>query len=282
MNDYSKIKSFAKINLALNIVGKSLFFHKIESIISFLSLSDEILIKETYKKKHVIKFTGKFSKNIGKINTVSKLLEILDKKKLLKDKKYEIRIRKNIPTQAGLGGGSMNAANIFKYLIKKQNIKVSQKKILKITNFVSSDVILGMYFKNLILKSNGSIHIISALKRKNVLVIKPNFGCSTKKIYSKVKEFNSSRFNKFNKKLFSYSKLKTMSNDLEIIAFKIYPKLKTLKVFLEKLPNIKLVRMTGSGSAMIAYFSSSKLCKQAEKKVKKHFKKYWCKRAKTM
>ena len=56
----------------------------------------------------------------------------------------------------------------------------------------------------------------------------------------------------------------------------------TLKVFLEKLPNIKLVRMTGSGSAMIAYFSSSKLCKQAEKKVKTHFKKYWCKRAKTM
>ena len=162
----------------------------------------------------------------------------------------------------------MNAASIFKFLIKEQNIKISFKKILKITNFVSSDVILGMYFKNLILKSNGSIHIISALKRKNVLVIKPNFGCSTKKIYSKVKEFNSSRFNKFNKKLFSYSKLKTLSNDLEIIAFKVYPKLKTLKVFLEKLPNIKLVRMTGSGSAMIAYFSSSKLCKQAEKKVK--------------
>ena len=43
-----------------------------------------------------------------------------------------------------------------------------------------------------------------------------------------------------------------------------------------------VVRMTGSGSAMIAYFSSSKLCKQAEKKVKTHFKKYWCKRAKTM
>ena len=282
MNGYSKIKSFAKINLALNIVGKSLLIHKIESIISFLSLSDEMLIKETHKKRHVIKFTGKFSKNIGKISTVSELLRILDKKKLLKDKKYEIKIKKNIPTQAGLGGGSMNAASVFKFLIKKQNITISQKKILEITNLIGSDVILGMYSKNLILKSNGSIHSISALEGRNVLVIKPNFGCSTKKIYSKVKEFNSSRFNKSNKKLFSYSKLKTLSNDLEIIAFKVYPKLKTLKVFLEKLPNIKLVRMTGSGSAMIAYFSSSKLCKQAEKKVKKYFRKYWCKTAKTM
>ncbi len=282
MNGYSKIKSFAKINLALNIVGKSLLIHKIESIISFLNLSDEILIKETNKKKHLIKFTGKFSKNIGKINTISKLLEILDKKKLLNNKKYEIKIKKNIPIQSGLGGGSMNAASVLKFLKKKQNIEISQKEILKITNFVGSDVILGMYSKNLILKFNGSIHSIPSLKRKNVLVIKPNFGCSTKKIYSKVEKFDSSKFNNPNKKLFSYSKLQKMSNHLEFIALKIYPKLKTLKIFLEKLPNVRLVRMSGSGSAMIAYFSSSKLCKQAEKKVKKHFGKYWCKRAKTI
>ena len=282
MNGYSKIKSFAKINLALNIVGKSLLFHKIESIISFLNLSDEILIKKINKKKHVIKFTGNFSKNIGKINTISKLLKILDKRKILKDKKYEIKIKKNIPSKAGLGGGSMNAASILKFLIKKNNIKISQKKILEITNLVGSDVILGMYSKNLILKSNGVIHKIGALENRKVLIIKPNFGCSTKQIYSKVKKFKSSRFNNPKKKLFSYSQLKKMSNDLESIAFKIYPKLKTLKVFLEKLPNIKLVRMTGSGSAMIAYFSSSKLCKLAEKKVKKNFPKYWCKTAKTI
>ena len=282
MNGYSKIKSFAKINLALNIVGKSLLIHKIESIISFLDLSDEILIKEINKKKHLIKFTGKFSKNIGNTNTVSKLLEILDKKKLLNDKKYEIKIKKNIPIQSGLGGGSMNAASVFKFLKKTQKIKISQKEILNITNFVGSDVILGMYSKNLILKSNGSIHSIPSLKSKNVLVIKPNFGCSTKKIYSKVRKFDSSKFNNPKKELFSYSKLQNMSNHLEFIAFKIYPRLKTLKIFLEKLPNIRLVRMSGSGSAMIAYFSSSKLCKQAEKKVKKYFGKYWCKRAKTI
>jgi len=282
LNGYFKIKSFAKINLALNIVGKSLLIHKIESIISFLDLSDEILIKEINKKKHLIKFTGKFSKNIGNTNTVSKLLEILDKKKLLNDKKYEIKIKKNIPIQSGLGGGSMNAASVFKFLKKTQKIKISQKEILNITNFVGSDVILGMYSKNLILKSNGSIHSIPSLKSKNVLVIKPNFGCSTKKIYSKVRKFDSSKFNNPKKELFSYSKLQNMSNHLEFIAFKIYPRLKTLKIFLEKLPNIRLVRMSGSGSAMIAYFSSSKLCKQAEKKVKKYFGKYWCKRAKTI
>ena len=37
------------------------------------------------------------------------------KMKLLKDRKFKIRIKKNIPQKAGLGGGSMNAANILKY-----------------------------------------------------------------------------------------------------------------------------------------------------------------------
>ncbi len=282
MNGYSKIKSFAKINLALNIVGKSLLLHKIESIISFLSISDEIKIKEIYKKKHLIKFTGKFSKNILKKNTISRLLEVLDKKKLLKNKKYEIRIKKNIPSKAGLGGGSMNAANVLKFLIKKLNIKINKKKILEITNLVGSDVILGFFSTNLILKSNGNIKSIRVLDKKHVLVIKPNFGCSTKRIYSKVKIFNTPKLKIYNKKLFDYSKLIKMNNDLELIAFKIYPKLNKLKFFLEKLPRVKLVRMTGSGSAMIAYFSSKKLCKQAEKKVKKNFSKYWCKIAKTI
>ena len=78
-----------------------------------------------------------------------------------------------------------------------------------------------MYSRNLVLKSNNSINCISALESKNVLVIKPNFGCSTKKIYSKVKNFNISSFNRPNKNLFRYSQLKKMRNDLELAAFKI-------------------------------------------------------------
>ena len=46
----------------------------------------------------------------------------------LKDKKFQIKIKKNIPQKAGLGGGSMNAASILKILLKKKIIKASQKK----------------------------------------------------------------------------------------------------------------------------------------------------------
>ena len=125
----AKIKSYAKLNLTLNVTGKTSSLHKIESIVTFNSLHDEILIKKIKSKSHNIKFTGKFSKNIIKKNTVSKLLEILDNGELLNNLKFEIKINKQIPNKAGLGGGSMNAANILKYFVIKKIIKISKKEL---------------------------------------------------------------------------------------------------------------------------------------------------------
>ena len=76
----TKIKSYAKLNLALNITGKSSSLHKIESLVAFISLSDEIFIKKINSKSHRISFIGEFSQNIPKINTVFRLLQILEKK----------------------------------------------------------------------------------------------------------------------------------------------------------------------------------------------------------
>jgi 4-diphosphocytidyl-2-C-methyl-D-erythritol kinase len=278
---YFKIKSFAKINLALNVTGKKNSLHKIESIVSFVDLHDEILIKKIDKNSNKIKFIGKFSKRIRSKNTVSQLLENINKKNLLKGK-FQIIVKKNIPSEAGLGGGSMNAANVLNFLIKKKLIRIKKKEINEISNSIGSDVVLGLYSKNLILKSNNSINTPLIKKKIYTLIVKPNFGCTTKKIYSRVKKFSKSKFNITSKHMFSMKFLKNMKNDLEIIALNKYPKLNTLKNFLEKLSKVEFVRMTGSGSAIIAYFNSDKKCKEAEKKVKKQFRNYWCKTAKTI
>ena len=103
---YTKIRSYAKINLALNITGKTSNLHNIESIIAFIDLHDDIFIKEIKSRNHKITFVGKFSKNIGNKNTISKLLKLLDKKNLLRHRKFSIKINKRVPNKAGLGGGS--------------------------------------------------------------------------------------------------------------------------------------------------------------------------------
>ena len=83
---FKKIKSYAKINLALNVIGKSSKLHKIESLVAFINICDLILIKKIKKKNHIVKFKGKFSKNISSKNSITQLLDILDEKKLLKEK----------------------------------------------------------------------------------------------------------------------------------------------------------------------------------------------------
>ena len=118
---FKKLRSWAKINLSLNVIKRlPNNYHNIESLITFVQSFDEIKIKIIDKAKHKISFSGKFSKGIGKNNTIIELLNLLEKNKLIKNKKFEIKVTKNIPQKSGMGGGSMNAACILKYLMKKK------------------------------------------------------------------------------------------------------------------------------------------------------------------
>ncbi len=278
----NKIKSYAKLNLALNITGKTPTIHKIESIVAFASLHDEIYIRKIKSKFHKVFFTGKFSQNISRNNSVSKLLQILDEKKLLRDKKFKIKINKRIPNKAGLGGGSMNAANILRFFFIKQIIKTSKKELLKISKLISSDVILGLNSTNTVLSINSKLTYFRKFQKFYILIVKPEFGCSTKEMYAKVKKFNKPLLNKPNKNMFKLDYLKKMSNSLEPIALAKYNKLKTIKLFLEKVSSPAFVRMTGSGSAMVAYFQSKNSCDFAKKKFNKKYKNYWCIVSKTI
>ena len=280
--NYSSIKSYAKINLALNVIGKTSGLHQIESIVGFVSLHDVILIKKIQSKKHIISFNGKYSENIYKKNTISKLLKILEKEKLLAGHRFEIRIKKNIPTKSGLGGGSMNAANILKYLIKKKFINPSKRQLIPICKSIGSDVALGLNSTFTVLKSNNHIKEFKNCKKLYALIVKPIFGCSTKEIYSSVKKFSKPKFSKPSKKMLTFDYLKKLDNSLEVISLSKFPKLKNIKYFLENSSNKSFVRMTGSGSAIVAYFKSKKLCHYVKKKFSRKYKNCWCKVAKTI
>ena len=274
------IKSYAKINLSLDVLGRyKNNLHKIHSVISYINLHDKISIKPIKKPNHIIKFNGPFSKNL-KNNTISKLLNILEKKKLIK-KKYKIETRKYIPQQSGLGGGSMNAASILSYFIKKNIISISKNEIINICNQIGSDVFIGLDRKNSILLSNKKIKKFNTRIGLFAVLIKPKIGCPTKKIYKRVKNFSKGGI-KISSKIFKVEALKNAKNDLEKPAFSLYPNLRKLKIFLSNLNQVEFVRMTGSGSTIVAYFSNKKSAINALKLAKKNFKNYWSILSKTI
>jgi len=278
-----KFKSYAKINLSLSVIKKKKSgLHQIESLVTFTKLFDEIKIQENKDKRHIVKFNGKFSSKINKKNTVNKLLKILDQEELLKNKKFIIKVKKNIPPKSGLGGGSMNAASIINFFKTKSFININQKKLLEISKAIGSDVELGLKQKNTILFSNGKIRRNPFNLNLFVIIVRPNFGCSTKEIYKNVKKFSKKQLISSNKKIFIIKNILKSKNDLEDIVLKKYPKTQKLKKIMYNLPKVLFVRMTGSGSCFVAYFKSKNASINASKILKKKYKNYWCVTSKTI
>ena len=283
-----KIKSFCKINLSLRVIKKlNNNYHNIISLITFCDLHDVISISKTKSLKDKISFSGKFKKGINKkSNTVTKILNLLRRAKLLENQAFKINIRKNIPHGSGLGGGSSNAADLLNYFNSKMKLKLSKKKIKQLANQIGFDVPINLERQNTLL--TGKKDEILRLNQKfklNLLIVYPNLICSTKIIYKKNKKISLSTPQSFfciknNKKLINL--LKNENNDLEEAVIKIYPKVKKIIDYIKSIKGCYFSRITGSGSACIGIFSNMKNAIYARKLIKLKYPNYWCVVSKTM
>jgi len=277
------INSYCKINISLRVIKKlKNGLHKINTFITFARIFDQIYLKEIKNTKDKISFYGKFKNKISKSNnTISRILDLLRKNNFIKKNYFEIKVKKNIPTKSGLGGGSMNAASLLTFLVKKYNLRIKQKDLFKLAAKVGSDVIVGLKFQNVFFNS-GSNTIKRYKNKLNlfVLLVKPDINCSTKLIYSKNRQFSKQYKNKDISKFGKFFEKDV--NDLEKVAFKIYPKIKRLKDYLNIQKKCIFSRMTGSGSVCVAYFKDYKAARKAEINLKNKFPNYWCKLSKAM
>ena len=129
---------------------------------------------------------------------------------------------------------------------------------------------------------NNNIKKLNFKTKIYVLLVKPNINYSTKTIYSKVKEYSKKEYKNNHDKYFTKSYLINSKNDLEKIVLNKYPKINSLKIFLETLPGLIFVRMTGSGSTIVAYFKSKKVLDVATRIFKKQYSNYWSIKSKTI
>jgi len=192
----SKIKSYCKINLSLRVLKKlNNGYHNIMSLITFCDLYDVISISKIKNLKDKISFSGRFKKGINKkSNTVTKVLKLFRRTKLLENQAFKINIRKNIPHGSGLGGGSSNAANLLNYFNSKMRLKLSKNKIKKLASQIGFDVPVNLERRNTLLTGKrGEILRLNQKFRLNLLIVYPNLICSTKKIYEKNKKISLSK-----------------------------------------------------------------------------------------
>ena len=275
------LNSYAKINLTLKINSKSNNdLHEIQSYFCLIDLVDQIKLKKVKAKKDSIIFKGPFAKLVNKSNnSILLLLNVLRNLRLISSY-YSITVKKNIPVFAGLGGGTSNAAFILKYILKK---KINISLLNKLQKKIGSDLKL-FFYKQGFLKNLQSIIEIKKQKMYFVL-IKPSVKCSTKEIYSKVKNYSKKKTlnkNEINSKLKFIGHISKNCNELQSIVEKKYPIVKDLLKNIKNEKGCYFSRMTGSGSVCYGLFNSQINAKRALNNLKTKYPKFWSSLAKTV
>ena len=176
----------------------------------------------------------------------------------------------------------MNAASLINYFEKKNKINLTLKERYDLCSKIGSDVILGIDQKNLIISYKKKIIKIKKNLKMFVLMVKPNFGCSTKVIFNRVRHYSKPQLSKIKSKNIDFNLMSKLKNDLEIISTKKYPRLQKLRDYFLNIDKNSCVRMSGSGSTIVGYFKSKKAALNAKKLLRKNYKNYWCNLSKTI
>ena len=280
-----KIKSYCKINLALLIKNKRQDnYHEIKSIMQTISLHDTIKIKKNNKLSCKI--------NIKNIPTDEKNLAVKAANVFFNyvktSKKVKIKIKKRVPTKAGLGGGSSNAAFVILGLNKLFKTNLNKKTLLKLAEKIGSDVPFFIYGGTAIVEGLGEIvKKIKPIKNFFIVLVKPNFEISTKEAYSKYDELKkyyklkNQEKKSIEKIILSISQeekidkiTKNLFNDFE----KVINNKTTYRIKSKMIDCVALsCNLTGSGSCVFAIFDDKRKAKKARKLLKKEkFKTFFC------
>ena len=264
------IRSYAKINLCLNITGKRKDgYHELDMVMVPISLHDSLVVDLLKKSPDNFVTVDDFS--IGSFNynlatfSIDKLRSVYHF-----DEKFRILIHKVIPIQAGLGGGSSNAACSLKAVNELLNLGASDEELMEIGKTLGCDI--PFFVKCKPARCKGLGEILEPIEIKNnyyVLIVKPEAGCSTREVYLAADSMDLPVCNVDNviKALQEGDDdllAASMGNALQAPAITLVPQIQTI---IDELHDcgLKIVQQTGSGSAVFALSTDKKLLQRVLK-----------------
>lgn len=266
------MRSYAKINICLNVVGKKDDgYHELDMVMLPLEIHDTILISELRKGTDNFVTIDDFSNGPIHYNIATAAIEKFAKTHHFSNK-FRISIHKVLPMQAGLGGGSSNAAAVLLGVNKMLKINATNEELIDIARDLGADI--PFFINNVPARCTGIGDIMTPVQVKNnywVLLVKPEAGCGTKAIYeiSDKMTLKTGDVEKVIKALEEGDDdllAESIFNNLEEPAMKKVPEIADIKQKLFDL-GLKIVQMSGSGSTVFAMSTNKKLITSAAKQL---------------
>lgn len=254
-----RLKPNAKINLGLYVVRKRPDgYHDLETVFYPIPLCDELeVISDPSIKTDVgyhLSMDGHIIDGSAEDNLVVKALRLLEREEY-PVKPVQIHLKKQIPSGAGMGGGSADAAFMLSGLNELFHLEIPTAKLEEYAARLGADCAVFIQNKPVYAEGIGNIFTPIDLDLKGywLVVIKPDVFISTKAAFSMIhpKECDKPLLKVIQQPVETWKD--TMHNDFEDSVFPQFPEIKALK---EKLYDCGAIyaSMSGSGSSLFGIF----------------------------
>ncbi|WP_308026106.1 4-(cytidine 5'-diphospho)-2-C-methyl-D-erythritol kinase [Neisseria mucosa] len=240
-NEAQAFPAPAKLNLDLRITGKRADgYHNLESIFCLIDLCDTVYLKPRSDDLIILHTpTGDIPPEQDLAYRAASLLQKHTNSKL----GVEIWLDKKIPTGAGLGGGSSDAATTLTVLNHWWECGLSRQQLIDLGVTLGADIPFFLFGKNAFAKGIGEQLSPIDIPKQWYVVIKPKAHVSTPKIFS---HGNLTRNSKPSI-MPTLQSLQPFRNDMQAVVFQEYPKV--WKAYCE-LSQYGSALMTGSGACI--------------------------------
>ena len=249
-------KAPAKINLGLDVLGKRADgYHELEMVMSSVDLADRLIMEELEEDKIIIE-TNKAFLPIDKRNNVYQAASIV-KKRYGINKGILIRITKNIPVAAGLGGGSTDCAAALRGMDRLWQLGLTMPELIDIGMEVGTDVPYCIYGTTAYISGKGEkVTPLRPMPQCWVVLVKPRLSVSTGKIFQEVDldQLHHPDIQELSDAILAedYQRMiAAMGNSLESITIPKHPVVQQIKERMMKY-GADVALMTGSGPTVFA------------------------------
>lgn len=245
---------YCKVNLGLQVLETlENGYHDLDMIMMPLNFYDVLDI--TINDKGVTNFYSNFGGNrFANDNSVLQAIQLIKEKFDIRDT-FDVTLRKSVPSQAGLGGGSGDAAGALLCLKRMYHLPISIKELMDIGVKIGADVPFCLTKQMGRVQGIGE-QISSHSYRLNcyVILVKPDKGVSTKQCFQLCNNAGDAHINdelEYAVRLGDFKKTcALLNNSLEAPAMQLVPEIKQIKDEMLAL-GVPGVIMSGSGSTVL-------------------------------
>ncbi len=180
-----KVRAYAKVNLALDVVGKRADgYHELEMIMAPITLHDLIYIDRIDQGIEIVANTYRIPTD--ERNIMYKVAKILIDRYHIPFG-VKIKIFKHIPTQAGLAGGSADGAAVLRAMNQMFKLNLSLHQLAEIGKEVGADIPFCIYEQMALVKGIGEkLEFIESDWSCYLLLVKPKKGVPTKQSFGRL------------------------------------------------------------------------------------------------